>query len=221
MTKIGKTLIAAVLLAELGFAGYVMFSKDDRSPVETGARTNSSATTSGVDSLSAGARVVAGTVNGAATPASSAHGIAAAPQPSSAGNVAPESAPATRRIVQAPRPEAQSHQQPSPTLKSADASNVSGSKASPVTGSERGRDDLHRPGSNDGSTAATDQLVRESAKLDPALPPPDPSYHDGLPRRGSSDVAAAMTDQLVRESAKLDPALPPPKPQSSSRPGTQ
>ncbi|MFP3563581.1 hypothetical protein [Paraburkholderia sp. SIMBA_030] len=63
----------------------------------------------------------------------------------------------------------------------------------------------------------TDQLVKESAQLDPALPPPpnQPGRND-LHRRGSNPVASAMTDQLVRESAKLDPALPPP-----NRPGTQ
>ncbi|MGA9917039.1 hypothetical protein [Paraburkholderia sp.] len=74
----------------------------------------------------------------------------------------------------------------------------------------------------------TDELVKESAKLDPALPPPSPSPSpsasaSALPlpptdqpgrnnadHSGSNPVAAAMTEQLVRESAKLDPALPPP-----------
>jgi hypothetical protein len=68
----------------------------------------------------------------------------------------------------------------------------------------------------------TDELVKESAKLDPALPPPSPSAsalplpptdqpgRNNADHSGSNPVAAAMTEQLVRESAKLDPALPPP-----------
>jgi hypothetical protein len=65
----------------------------------------------------------------------------------------------------------------------------------------------------------TDELVRESAKLDPSLPPPDrnslsslsaPPSRDTTRRHGTNPVASAMTDGLVRESAKLDPALPPP-----------
>ncbi|HEX3636723.1 MAG TPA: hypothetical protein VHV99_14795, partial [Paraburkholderia sp.] len=80
----------------------------------------------------------------------------------------------------------------------------------------------HRHGSNPVGAAITDALVKESAKLDPALPPPtqaiqplqptqaaQPSLDDAY-HRGSNPVAAAMTEQLVRESAKLDPGLPPP-----------
>jgi hypothetical protein len=88
------------------------------------------------------------------------------------------------------------------------------SKAATVVQPGRGRDGLHRRDSNSVSSAATDELVKESAKLDPALPPPEPApfVHDDQPHRGSNAVAAAMTQQLVKESAKLDPALPPPNP---------
>ncbi|MEZ0606471.1 hypothetical protein ACAX43_30745 [Paraburkholderia sp. IW21] len=75
---------------------------------------------------------------------------------------------------------------------------------------ESRRDSLRRHGSYSVAAAMTDELVKESAQLDPALPPPaQPSRNDPY-RPGSNPIAAAMTDQLVRQSAKLDPALPPP-----------
>jgi hypothetical protein len=85
------------------------------------------------------------------------------------------------------------------------------SKTDPALRSEGTRDGLHRHGTNPVAAAITDELVKESAKLDPALPPPaQPSSRDDSYRPGSNPVAAAMTEQLVRESAKLDPSLPPP-----------
>ncbi|MFM0012619.1 hypothetical protein PQR46_16905 [Paraburkholderia sediminicola] len=84
------------------------------------------------------------------------------------------------------------------------------SKTDPVLRTEGTRDSLHRHGSNSVAVAITDELVKESAKLDPALPPPVQPSHDDSYRTGSNPVAAAMTNQLVRESAKLDPSLPPP-----------
>ncbi|MFM0392645.1 hypothetical protein [Paraburkholderia phytofirmans] len=86
------------------------------------------------------------------------------------------------------------------------------SKTAAVVQPGRSREGLHRHDSNSVSSSATDELVKESAKLDPALPPPEPFAHDDQPHRGSNAVGAAMTEQLVRESAKLDPALPPPNP---------
>ncbi|CAN7733703.1 hypothetical protein LJR267_009216 [Paraburkholderia hospita] len=64
----------------------------------------------------------------------------------------------------------------------------------------------------------TDELVKESSKLDPLLPPPPialsgkagssiPPLTSG---RNNYRVGAAMTDQLLRESAKLVPGSPPP-----------
>jgi hypothetical protein len=73
----------------------------------------------------------------------------------------------------------------------------------------RGHDDLRRHGSNDVGALMTELLVRESAKLDPSLPPPPPpppTDRDQVNRRSSNPVAAAMTDQLVKESAKVAPA---------------
>ncbi|WP_341315940.1 hypothetical protein WN982_31450 [Paraburkholderia sp. IMGN_8] len=156
-------------------------------------------------------------VPGAAPPAKGADVIAAAPQPSPARKVEPDPVPATSTVVQRPTSETQSHQQPPHTLASAGAKASVNPQANPAPRIERGRDGLYRHGLNPVASAMTDQLVKESAKLDPALPPPpnQPASND-LHRRGSNPVAAAMTQQLVRESAKLDPALPPP-----NRPGTQ
>ncbi|WP_133662495.1 hypothetical protein [Paraburkholderia sp. BL10I2N1] len=81
---------------------------------------------------------------------------------------------------------------------------------------ERERDSLRRHGSNQVSSAMTDQLVRESAKLDPSLPPPAPAGQDGPDRRGWNPVAAAMTDKLIRDSARLNQTSQPP-----NRPATQ
>ncbi|MBU9465887.1 hypothetical protein LGM75_09540 [Burkholderia multivorans] len=69
-------------------------------------------------------------------------------------------------------------------------------------------------------TPETAALVRESAKLDPSLPPPTMpvvattgTAHAGTTRHGASSganpVAAAMTEQLVRESTNL--SAPPPR----------
>ncbi|MGF6776619.1 hypothetical protein [Paraburkholderia sp. GAS334] len=221
MTNTGKILIVGLLLVELGFVSYLLSPKGDPSPVEVSAGRDSAAITAGVDSRF-GAQVTMGSVASAAPSARSNDGTAKAPQPSPARNVVPESVPAVRSVAQEPKPEVQPHQQPTRTLDSADAQASLGSKAAPVPGKERGHDDLNRRRSNQVSTAMTDELVRESSKPDPALPPPDPSVRDGLHRRGSNQVAAAMTEELVRESSKPDPALPPPpKPPQSNRPSTQ
>jgi hypothetical protein len=70
-------------------------------------------------------------------------------------------------------------------------------------------------------TPETAALVRESAKLDPSLPPPMSAYSGagtgagagaGTYRQGSSSganpVAAAMTEQLVRESSSIKSQTP-------------
>jgi hypothetical protein len=92
-------------------------------------------------------------------------------------------------------------------------------KVVPAQRAQRGRDSPDRRAiTTPRATPETDELVRESAKLDPSLPPPDMSVaraamdqRSSKPGPGSNPVAAAMTDQLVRDSAKLDPSLPPPK----------
>ncbi|RDJ99930.1 hypothetical protein DLM46_26190 [Paraburkholderia lacunae] len=243
MTNTGKVLITGVLLVELGFASYLLFPKGDKATAEADAGMNSPPIVAGVESRSGSDQVTAGSVVSATPPGKGTNGIVAAPrpqpqpQPSPVAKAAPEPAPAARIVATEQKPSTASGQQPTaaptpaptlkptpaPTLASANAQQSFSSKASSAPRSERGRDGLSRNGSNPVASAITDQLVRESAKLDPALPPPpnQPVVRDDPRRSSSNPVAAAMTDALVKQSAKLDPALPPPQPQSPSRPATQ
>ncbi|MFM0500885.1 hypothetical protein [Paraburkholderia caffeinilytica] len=144
--------------------------------------------------------VAAGTVVGAAPLSGN---MAAAPKQSTSGAGVTGSGSLTNGIVQVPRPDTR------PRESAAVRGDVE-SKTALAARSEGRRDSLHRHGANPVGSAITDELVKESAKLDPALPPPAQPSRDDPYRPGSNPVAAAMTDQLVRESAKLDPALPPP-----------
>ncbi|MBR7954402.1 extensin [Burkholderia cenocepacia] len=84
----------------------------------------------------------------------------------------------------------------------------------------RKRDGLERhaaaapPAATKSETPETAALVRESAKLDPSLPPPSMSsissmpastgsYRQGSASSGANPVAAAMTEQLVRQSSSI------------------
>jgi hypothetical protein len=146
--------------------------------------------------------------------------LAVAPAPMTSARA---SSPAAAQVTGQPKPEAQPKQAPSTEVASVNVQDSGAPKVVPAQRAQRGRDGLDRraittQGSNPVAAAMTDQLVRESAKLDPSLPPPDMSaaraamdQRNPKPRTGSNPVAAAMTDQLVRESSKLDPSLPPPK----------
>ncbi|HFT8008501.1 TPA: extensin [Burkholderia cenocepacia] len=89
----------------------------------------------------------------------------------------------------------------------------------------RKRDGLERhaaaapPAATKSETPETAALVRESAKLDPSLPPPPMqsmpsastgSYRQGGSSSGANPVAAAMTEQLVRESSHFKTTTPVP-----------
>lgn len=91
----------------------------------------------------------------------------------------------------------------------------------------RKRDGLERhaaaaPAATKSETPETAALVRESAKLDPSLPPPSMtstpsssgSYRQGSSSSGANPVAAAMTEQLVRQSSNFN-AAPSPVPANS------
>ncbi|KAF1037249.1 MAG: hypothetical protein GAK33_03182 [Burkholderia lata] len=91
----------------------------------------------------------------------------------------------------------------------------------------RKRDGLERhaaaaPAATKSETPETAALVRESAKLDPSLPPPSMtstpsssgSYRQGSSSSGANPVAAAMTEQLVRQSSNFNSA-PSPVPANS------
>ncbi|CAB3732823.1 hypothetical protein [Paraburkholderia rhynchosiae] len=125
--------------------------------------------------------------------------------------------------VQQPAPQQvrQAQQSPQPQqLQAQQAQQAQRYSVKPVTTQHveesRGHEELRRHGSNEVGALMTELLVRESAKLDPSLPPPPPTDRDEVSHRSSNPVAAAMTDQLVKESAKVAPASAAPK-----QPGTQ
>ena len=136
---------------------------------------------------------------------------------------APASSSAAVQVTGQPKSETRLKQAPSTAVASVNVQDSGAPKVVPTQRAQRGRDDLDRralttQGATQGARPETDELVRESAKLDPSLPPPDMSaaraaldQRSSKPRTGSSPVAVAMTDQLVRDSAKLNPSLPPPK----------
>ncbi len=217
MRNIVKAVIVGVVLAEFAFAAYLLSPKGDEATNAPDTAANHPAAVALADLQSSGTRVTAGSVIGAPPPDTSPNDTVRAPAQSVEGRIAPEAAPLAARPAQAPRHIAQSHSQSVHTPAPAGGSIASNSKPAAVAQTGRGRDGPHRHDSTKPvASAMTDQLVKESAKLDPSLPPPDPSRlsapsaHGDRARRGSNAVAAAMTDQLVRESAKLDPSLPPP-----------
>ncbi len=149
--------------------------------------------------------------------------VAAAPAP-----VAPAPAavvPAPTAVATQPPPPAKPTQPSQPTaVASVNVQDAGAPRVVPAPRTQRGRDSSleRRPQTTQqGSTPETDELVKESAKLDPSLPPPTTSPSANLSasthtdqrsnaNRGSSQTGAAHTDQLVRDSARLDPSLPPP-----------
>jgi len=136
---------------------------------------------------------------------------------------APASSSAAAQVTGQPKSETRLKQAPSTAVASVNVQDSGAPKVVPAQRAQRGRDDLDRralttQGATQGARPETDELVRESAKLDPSLPPPDMSaaraamdQRSSKPGTGSNPVAAAMTDQFVRDSAKVDPSLPPPK----------
>jgi hypothetical protein len=222
MRNIGKALVVGLVLAEVAFAVYLLSPKSDPSTRDPGAVTDGSAALASDKVQSGTLHVNADNALSASSPAASTETAARVPAqiPAQAaqGHITSASAPArepsTEHAAQLPRQPAQPHPQTVQTPAVATVLAATDSKAATVVQPGRGRDGLHRRDSNSVSSAATDELVKESAKLDPALPPPEPApfVHDDQPHRGSNAVAAAMTQQLVKESAKLDPALPPPNP---------
>ncbi|OXI67034.1 extensin [Burkholderia cenocepacia] len=112
---------------------------------------------------------------------------------------------------------------PAPTAKPAQ----SAPPAQVTQRAPRKRDGLERhaaaapPAATKSETPETAALVRESAKLDPSLPPPSMSsisampastgsYRHGSGSSGANPVAAAMTEQLVRQSSSFKSTAPAP-----------
>lgn len=200
MRNVRTSLIVGVLLLELVFGAFLLLQKSQRSTPDADVATNGSAEWAATSRQSGDTHVTAGTVVGA-TPLSA--NTTTDPKQSASGTVVTVSDLPAQGVVPVPRVDAQPRE-PVAVHRYVEP------KTDPVPRAEGRRDSLHRHGSNPAASAITDQLVKESAQLDPALPPPvQPGRNDSY-RAGSNPVAAAMTDQLVRQSAKLDPSLPPP-----------
>lgn len=221
MRNIRTSLIVGVLVVELVFGVFLLSHKSHRATSDPDVTTSSSAELATASPQSGDTHVTAGSVVGAAPLSGDTVAAATGVQQSTSGTVVTASDPPAKGAVQEPRLNTRARE---PVAVHAYVE----PKTAPLPQTEIGRDSLHRHGSNPVGAAITDALVKESAKLDPALPPPtqavqpvqpaqpiqaaqaappslDDSYH-----RGSNPVAAAMTEQLVKESAKLDPGLPPP-----------
>jgi hypothetical protein len=227
MRNTRKTLIITVLLAELAVGAYLVFHKGDEAGPETHATQDGSQQEEESDPAYSDTHVTAGSIAGAVTAASGAGSIAIAPRQSAIDNaVAPVPAPPpVENTVQAPQPAVKPAPEPAPAQDAAITRDDSTSprRAAPVARSDTTHEFARsRNPKSPVTSAMTDQLVRESAQLDPSLPPPNPVVTAPAPvvrtdpSHRSNPVAAAMTDSLVRDSARLDPSLPPPKP-----PGTQ
>ena len=239
-------IIGGLLLGAAGTTYLMLLQADRREMAEVTAAMDESAHPPVVDSR-VGGHVAEGSIgeskpSGAITQSTAitqqpvvptpAPALAVAPAPMAA---APASSPAAAQVTGQPKPQVQPKQAPSAAVASVNVQDSGAPKVVSEQRAQRGRDGLdHRAITTQGATPETDELVRESAKLDPSLPPPTSLPPASLGDRASTDQrgtyqsGAAMTDQLVRDSAKLDPSLPPPDMsaaragmgQRSSKPGT-
>ncbi|WGY72365.1 extensin [Burkholderia cepacia] len=232
MTSTRKTLmIAGGLLVAAAGTAYVMLLRADHRAIED----------SGIGDSAAPAAVAPANndhaVQGAIAPSAPAAAPppqqAAVPPPPSAParvSAAPPSAPAVPVVSDKAQPETKpSAPPPKVNVVTVDAQD-STPPAPPPTAkptqpaapaqvtqrAPRKRDGLERheaaaPAATKSETPETAALVRESAKLDPSLPPPPMSsmsasagsYRQGGSSSGANPVAAAMTEQLVRESSNV------------------
>ncbi|KVE89544.1 extensin [Burkholderia cepacia] len=167
---------------------------------------------------------------------------AVSPQPPAPATPAPAPAPAPARVGAAPAsvpavPVVSEKAQPSAPAPKVNVVTVDAQESTPpapapaakpaqpvapaqvTQRAPRKRDGLERhaaaaPSATKSETPETAALVRESAKLDPSLPPPPMSstssmsssagsYRQGSSPSGANPVAAAMTEQLVRQSSSV------------------
>jgi hypothetical protein len=222
MRNIRTSLIVGVLVVEVVFGVFLLSHKSHRATTDPDVTTSNAVELAATSPQSGDTHVTAGSVISAAplsgdtaTAATGDTAAATGAKQSTSGAVVTASDSPAKDAVQVPRLNTRARE-------SVAIHAYAGPKTGALPQTEIGRDSLHRHGSNPVGAAITDALVKESAKLDPALPPPtqaiqplqptqaaQPSLDDAY-HRGSNPVAAAMTEQLVRESAKLDPGLPPP-----------
>ncbi|MBU9567431.1 hypothetical protein [Burkholderia multivorans] len=240
MTSTRKTLmIAGGLLVAAAATGYVMLLRaDHRAIAEAGLADSSAPGAAPAPAVATPPADDGHTAQGAIAPpvakaASAAHPTLSASSTPAA--LAP--APAVAAAPPAPAPPAPAPARPAatPSVKvvTVDAQDAPAPApahaAPPQQHARRQRDGIERhaavkPATTKAEmkaeTPETAALVRESAKLDPSLPPPTMpvvattgTAHTSTTRHGASSganpVAAAMTEQLVRESTNL--SAPPPR----------
>ncbi|WP_261539486.1 hypothetical protein [Burkholderia multivorans] len=233
MTSTRKTLmIAGGLLVAAAATGYVMLLRaDHRAIAEAGLADSSAPGAAPAPAVATSPADDGHTAQGAIAPpvakaASAAHPTLSASSTPAA--LAP--APAVAAAPPAPAP-ARPAATPSVKVVTVDAQDAPAPAhaAPPQQHARRQRDGIERhaavkPATTKAEmkaeTPETAALVRESAKLDPSLPPPTMpvvattgTAHTSTTRHGASSganpVAAAMTEQLVRESTNL--SAPPPR----------
>jgi len=232
MRKIGKTLIAVFIAAELGFVLYIVSPLSDRSSGKSPAGTDTSVKAAVADPLPDAGQVAAGAIAGSttATASSTSTGrIVAVPNA-----MADESKPATvsPRAVQpaiaaAPRPQpaapapapAQTQAKESTPVRKPALAKANAAPSSPSASAQAPRnqasDDARYRGDNAVASAMTEALVKQSAQLDPSLPPPTNmparssfSEQGSATRGGANSVSAAMTAELVRQSSNINASAP-------------
>ncbi|ENG0232070.1 hypothetical protein [Burkholderia multivorans] len=235
MTSTRKTLmIAGGLLVAAAATGYVMLLRaDHRAIAEAGLADSSAPGAAPAPTVATPPADDGHTAQGAIAPpvakaASAAHPTLSASSPPA--TIAP--APAVAAAPPAPAP-TRPAATPSVKVVTVDAQDAPAPApahaAPPQQHARRQRDGIERhaavkPATTKAEmkaeTPETAALVRESAKLDPSLPPPTMpvvattgTAHTSSTRHGASSganpVAAAMTEQLVRESTNL--SAPPPR----------
>ncbi|MBU9225358.1 hypothetical protein KTD22_01845 [Burkholderia multivorans] len=239
MTSTRKTLmIAGGLLVAAAATGYVMLLRADHRAIAEAGLADSSAPGAAPTPAPAVATPPADdghTAQGAIAPPVAK--AASAAHPTLSASAAPATiapAPAVAAVPPAPAPApARPAATPSVKVVTVDAQDAPAPApahtAPPQQHARRERDGIERhaavkPATTKAEmkaeTPETAALVRESAKLDPSLPPPTMpvvattgTAHASGTRHGASSganpVAAAMTEQLVRESTNL--SAPPPR----------
>ncbi|WP_321782768.1 extensin [Burkholderia pyrrocinia] len=240
MTSTRKTLmIAGGLLVAAAGTAYVMLLRADHRAIEDAGIGDSSAPVAAAPANDDHA--VQGTIAPPApVAAKAAHADAApkqaavpppppapAPAPAPAAPARVSAAPASVPAVPVVSEKAQPVTKPSAPPPKVNVVTVDAQDSTPPAApaqvtqrAPRKRDGLERhaaaaPSATKSETAETAALVRESAKLDPSLPPPpmsasSGSYRQGGASSGTNPVAAAMTEQLVRESSNFKSTTPVP-----------
>ncbi|KVE71048.1 hypothetical protein [Burkholderia vietnamiensis] len=184
---------------------------DEALPQQAAARDRSVPASAAVAQVAPAAPVAAVPAPKPAAPPPAVHVVAVEPADSTPTNAKPAqlppAAPQTIQPAQPPRAV-----QPAAPVDAAQAPRSGKQPSQPTRHAARTRDGLERHAATAqpaqrAETPETRALVRESAKLDPSLPPPQyvatPGFAQPHAAAGTNPVAAAMTEQLVRQSSTI------------------